>query len=117
MKREYNEVYGWMPDSVINHLSQADRMCLFLDWINREPTDTGWLITMVVVNSLGKDFMRYILDCAIESVEVDGEDIVTDEENYESPLQPYLPEGVFIPEKYFFNFDTRECKSISDFIN
>ena len=79
MKREYNEVYGWMPESVINHLSQADRMRLFLDWINREPTDTGWLITAAVVTSLGNEFMKYILDCAIESVEADGEEATREE--------------------------------------
>ena len=57
------------------------------------------------------DFSMYI------NVEVDGEDIVTDEENYESPLQPYLPEGVFIPEKYFFNFDTKLFKSYKRYID
>ena len=79
MKREYNEVYGYMPDEIINHLSQADRMRLFLDWINREPTDTGWLITAAVVTSLGNEFMKYILNSAIESVEADGDPATKEE--------------------------------------
>ena len=45
------------------------------------------------------------------NVEVDGNDIVIDEEEYECPLQKYLPEGVFVPESLFFNFDTNLFKS------
>ena len=55
--------------------------------------------------------------CMVINVEVDNEDIVINEEEYECPLQKYLPEGVFVPEKYFFNFDTKLFKSYTRYID
>lgn len=49
--------------------------------------------------------------CMIISVIVDDEELLDDE--YDSPLQKYLPKGVFVPEKYIFNFDTKLFKSYS----
>ena len=81
MKREYNEVYGWMPESVINHLSQVDRMLLFLDWVNREPTEAGKFVATVVVRQMGDEFIEYMFYKVYESLQEDGdvtkEDVLT----------------------------------------
>lgn len=73
MKREYNEVYGWMPESIINHLSQVDRMLLFLDWVNREPTEAGKFVATVVVRQMGDEFIEYMFKKVYESLQEDGE--------------------------------------------
>lgn len=79
MKREYNEVYGWMPDTVINHLSQTDRYLMFAEWLNRKPTPTGWLITAAVTKSLGEDFLEYIFRIAVETIEMDEGEVTREE--------------------------------------
>ncbi len=79
MKREYNEVYGFMPTEIINHLSSEDRMRLFLEWIKREPTQSGWIITTATMNALGEDFLTYIFKCIIESMSVNGKDPTKEE--------------------------------------
>lgn len=76
MKREYNEVYGFMPTEIINHLSSEDRMRLFLEWMKREPTQGGWIITTATINALGEDFLTYIFKCIIS---VKGEDSTKEE--------------------------------------
>ena len=73
MKREYNEVYGWMPESIINHLSQVDRMLLFIDWVNREPTEAGKFVATVVVRQMGDEFIEYMFKKVYESLQEDGE--------------------------------------------
>lgn len=75
MKREYNEVYGFMPDEIINHLSQADKMKMFVNWLMREPTKTGWTIVNAVVEKLGEKFIEYIFDSVIQSMEYSEEEI------------------------------------------
>jgi hypothetical protein len=73
MKREYNEVYGWMPESIINHLSQVDRMLLFIDWVNREPTEAGKFVATVVVRQMGDEFIEYMFKKVYESLQEDGD--------------------------------------------
>lgn len=73
MKREYNEVYGWMPDTVISHLSQTDRMLMFLDWVNREPTEAGKFVAAVVVRQMGDEFVEYMFKKVYESLQEDGD--------------------------------------------
>ena len=69
MKREYNEVFGWMPDEIINHLSETDRQKMFVDWIRREPTPTGWIIVDAVVEKLGDGFLEYLFGCICETMD------------------------------------------------
>ena len=69
MKREYNEVFGWMPTEIINHLSEIDRQRMFVDWIRREPTPTGWIIVDAVVEKLGDGFLEYLFDCICETMD------------------------------------------------
>lgn len=79
MKEEYNEVYGWMPQSVVNNLSPADRGIMFLHWLNREPTDTGWFIVAAVVTALGEDFLEYVFKVVIDGFEEDEDPYTKDE--------------------------------------
>ena len=51
--RQYHEVYGFMPKDVINRLSQFDRNKMFINWLLREPTPTGWFFTKTIVTALG----------------------------------------------------------------
>ena len=76
MKRpEYNEIYGYMPKEVIDHLSQEDKTRLFFLCLKRRPTNTGWFIVNAVVKELGEDFLCYVvLNCAEAMIRLD-EDI------------------------------------------
>lgn len=73
MKREYNEVYGYLPEDIINKLSEIDRQRLFIRWVMQEPTETGWIITKAVINSLGDDFVDYLFASVIASMESNDE--------------------------------------------
>lgn len=73
-KREYNEVYGFMPVDIVNKLSQEDRLRMFSNWIEREPTETGWFITKAVIKALGEDFLEYIFKNIIEILDADKDD-------------------------------------------
>lgn len=79
MKEEYNEVYGWMPRNVVNNLSPADRGIMFLNWLNRKPTDTGWFIVAAVVTALGEDFLEYVFKVVIDGFEENGDPYTKDE--------------------------------------
>jgi hypothetical protein len=86
MKKEYNEVYGFMPTEIVNHLSEADRMKLFLDWLRREPTAAGWKIVFATVSSLGEKFLEYVFQCVAdvyreEDEPLTKEDLVNDVKN------------------------------------
>lgn len=60
--RQYHEVYGFMPSDVINRLSQFDRNKMFINWLLREPTPTGWFFTKTIVAALGEDFINYLFE-------------------------------------------------------
>ena len=58
--RQYHEIYGFMPSDVINRLSQSDRNKMFLEWLSREPTPTGWFFEKIYegINSDGTEVTR-----------------------------------------------------------
>ena len=70
-KREYNVVYGFMPVEIVNHLSQEDRHKMFLDWITREPTETGWFITKTIIHALGEEFLDFVVRNVMNSLNPD----------------------------------------------
>ena len=55
-------MYGFMPKDVINRLSQFDRNKMFINWLLREPTPTGWFFTKTIVAALGEDFINYLFE-------------------------------------------------------
>ncbi len=67
--KEYNEVYGWMPEDVINNLDEIDRKKMFLDWVLRKPTASGWFIVRTVIAELGDGFIEYLLKAITETLE------------------------------------------------
>ena len=80
MKRtEYHEVYGWMPDDIVNELSQMDRNRMFIEYIQREPTPAGRLIVTAAVKELGEPFLDYVFKATVEALESDGEEYTKDD--------------------------------------
>lgn len=67
--KEYNEVYGWMPEDVINNLDEIDRKKMFLDWVLRKPTASGWFIVRTVIAELGDGFIEYLLKAITETLD------------------------------------------------
>lgn len=74
MREEYNEVYGYLPQDIINKLSEVDRARLFFNWLKRKPTTTGWFIAHTVVEAMGEEFITYMINGIIESIQLDGEE-------------------------------------------
>ena len=83
--KQYHEIYGWMPQSIIDKLDNADRSSLLISFITREPTEAGWRIVGAAVKELGEPFLEYMFMNTINSLQEDGEatkeevmEIVTD---------------------------------------
>ena len=73
--RQYHEVYGFMPKDVINRLSQFDRNKMFINWLFREPTPTGWFFTKTIVAALGEDFINYLFEKVDDGMNSDGTEV------------------------------------------
>ena len=73
--RQYHEIYGFMPKSVIDRLSQSDRNEMIIEWLSREPTPTGWFFTKTIVAALGEDFINYLFEKVDEGMNSDGEEV------------------------------------------
>ena len=73
--RQYHEIYGFMPIDVINRLPQSDRNRMFLEWLSREPTPTGWFFTKTIVAALGEDFINYLFESVYEGINSDGTEV------------------------------------------
>ena len=74
--RQYHEIYGFMPKDVISRLSQSDRNKMFIEWLSREPTPTGWFFTKTVIAALGEDFINYLFEKVDEGM--DGTEVTRD---------------------------------------
>ena len=64
-----------MPENVINKLSQLDRDKMFLEWLSREPTPTGWFFTKTIVTALGEDFINYLFEKVDDGMNSDGTEV------------------------------------------
>ena len=73
--RQYHEIYGFMPKSVIDRLSQSDRNEMIIEWLSREPTPTGWFFTKTIVAALGEDFINYLFEKVDEGMNSDGTEV------------------------------------------
>jgi hypothetical protein len=76
---EYHEIYGYLPTEVIEKIPEFDRKKLFLNWVFRKPTETGWFITRAVIAELGDEFIEYLIDSIIEGMTLDGEEVTRDD--------------------------------------
>ena len=74
MNKEYNQVYGWLPQEVIANLSMEDKGRCFIDWLKRTPTDAGWLVVSAVVKKLGDRFIQYMMDSILEGILMVGDE-------------------------------------------
>ena len=80
MKRtEYHEVYGWMPEDIINKLSQVDRNRMFIEFIQREPSPAGRYIVTVAIKELGEPFLDYVFRGAVEALQSDYEEFTKED--------------------------------------
>lgn len=73
--RQYHEIYGFMPKSIINRLSQSDKNEMIIEWLSREPTPTGWFFTKTIVAALGEDFINYLFEKVDEGMNSDGTEV------------------------------------------
>ena len=64
-----------MPKDVISRLSQSDRNQMFIEWLSREPTPTGWFFTKTVIAALGDDFINYLFEKVDEGMNSDGTEV------------------------------------------
>ena len=82
-RREYHEIYGFLPEDIINKISEVDRHRLFIEYVLRKPTSTGWFITRTIVAALGDRFINYMLSNIVMSLEDEGipitKDVLVDE--------------------------------------
>lgn len=60
-QEEYHEIYGYLPQEVINHLSEEDKRRAFISWLMMKPTAAGMFITQVTVKALGPKFIEYLM--------------------------------------------------------
>ena len=73
--RQYHEIYGFMPKSVIDRLSQSDKNEMIIEWLSREPTPTGWFFTKTIVAALGEDFINYLFEKVDDGMNSDGTEV------------------------------------------
>ena len=73
--RQYHDIYGFMPKSVIDRLSQSDKNEMIIEWLSREPTPTGWFFTKTIVAALGEDFINYLFEKVDEGMNSDGTEV------------------------------------------
>ena len=73
--RQYHEIYGFMPKSVIDRLSQSDKNEMIIEWLSREPTPTGWFFTKTVIAALGEGFINYLFEKVDEGMNSDGTEV------------------------------------------
>lgn len=82
-RREYHEIYGFLPEDIINKISEVDRRRLFIEYVLRKPTSTGWFITRTIVSALGDRFINYMMGNIVMSLEDEGipitKDVLVDE--------------------------------------
>ena len=76
--RQYHVIYGFMPKDVISRLSQSDRNEMIIEWLEREPTPTGWFFTKTVTAALGEDFINYLFEKVVEGMNSDGTEVTRD---------------------------------------
>ena len=75
----YHDIYGFMPNSVISHLSQADKMVLLVEYATRKPTAAGEFIATVVTLALGDKFIKFITEKAVEALKSDDKPFTEEE--------------------------------------
>ena len=81
-KRNYSEVYGFLPKEIIDFIPRFYRYKLFINYLDRQPTNAGIFITNTVIETLGERFIWYMLNDIVNSYDENEEftrdDIIAD---------------------------------------
>ena len=48
---------------------------MFINWLLREPTPTGWFFTKTIVTTLGEDFINYLFEKVDDGMNSDGTEV------------------------------------------
>lgn len=80
MKRNrYHEIYGFMPKSIVSHLSVYDKTTLIGLSLSRETTPAGNFMMLATITALGEPFINYLVDNLTEAVLAEGGTLTRDE--------------------------------------
>lgn len=116
MKRqEYHEVYGFMPEDIINRLSEDDRRKMFIGYMLRIATSTGWFITRAVIAALGDRFINYMLGNIVQALDEDGTPVTKEilVDNMTTQLEAFASDTNTLME--YVRFYREEVLGISDY--
>lgn len=75
----YHDIYGFMPNSVISHLSHEDKMVLLAGYVSRKPTAAGEFIATVVTLALGEKFIKFVTEKAVEALKSEDKPFTEEE--------------------------------------
>lgn len=101
MKRqEYHEIYGFLPNYIVDRFTEFDKRRLFIEWLMRKPTATGWFITRSIVTALGDGFVEYILkgiasDLVDDGIPVTKETLV---EEFSTMMEHFASDSNYLEE-------------------
>lgn len=76
----YHDIYGFMPNSVIRHLSREDKMVMLCGHLTKTATEAGQFIASLVTLTLGEKFIKYVMEKALEALRADNEDGIPEEQ-------------------------------------
>ena len=75
----YHDIFGFMPNSVISHLSHEDKMVLLAGYVSRRPTAAGEFIAAAVTLTLGEKFIKFVTEKAEEALKSDDKSFTEEE--------------------------------------
>ena len=113
-RREYHEIYGYLPEDIINKLSENDRRRLFIEYVLRKPTSTGWFITRTVIASLGDRFINYMMENIVKALEEEGEEVTRDAivEDLQALLEDFATDSNYLQE--YIRYYRKEVLGLGD---
>lgn len=71
-RNHYHEIYGFMPKSIVSHLSVADKTTLIGLSMARETTPAGHFMMLATITALGEPFINYMVDSLAEALAAEG---------------------------------------------
>jgi len=113
-RREYHEIYGYLPEDIINKLSENDRRRLFIEFVLRKPTPTGWFIARTVITSLGDRFINYMVENIIQGLEEENEEVTKDAivEDLQTLMEAFASDSNYLQE--YVHYYREEVLGVSD---
>lgn len=75
----YHDIFGFMPNSVIGHLSHEDKMVLLAGYVSRKPTAAGEFIAAIVTLTLGEKFIKFVTQKAEEALKSEDKPFTEEE--------------------------------------